>query len=35
MNSIQPFWRRRFLKFFGFVAMETRVLHRTKFFEGI
>ena len=35
MNSIQPFWRRRSLKFFGFVAMATRVLHRTIFFEGI
>ena len=35
MKSIQPLWRRRFFKFFSFVAMATRVLHGTKFFEGI
>jgi hypothetical protein len=35
MKSIEPFWRRRFFKFFLLVAMATRVLHGTDFFEGI
>jgi hypothetical protein len=35
MQSIEPFWRRRFFKFFLLVAMATRVLHGIEFFEGI